>query len=89
MKYYDKLIFEISRPGRVGYSLPKNWTTDNSQQTTDKPDGEFSILKVAFEREQRLLAGSAERSNFNEVNRRKSAFGVYLMSLVCCPLSVV
>ena len=25
MKYYDKLIFEISRPGRVGYSLPKNW----------------------------------------------------------------
>ena len=36
MKYYDKLIFEISRPGRVGYSLPKNWTTD-------KPDGEFSI----------------------------------------------
>ena len=24
MKYYDKLIFEISRPGRVGYSLPKN-----------------------------------------------------------------
>ena len=34
MKYYDKLIFEISRPGRVGYSLPKNWATD-------KPD--FSI----------------------------------------------
>ena len=25
MKYYDKLIFEISRPGRVGYSIPKNW----------------------------------------------------------------
>ena len=24
MKYYDKLIFEISRPGRVGYSLPKS-----------------------------------------------------------------
>ena len=24
MKYYDKLIFELSRPGRVGYSLPKN-----------------------------------------------------------------
>ena len=23
MKYYDKLIFEISRPGRTGYSLPK------------------------------------------------------------------
>ena len=43
MKYYDKLIFEISRPGRVGYSLPKFWTTDNRQQTTDKPEGEFSI----------------------------------------------
>ena len=24
MKYYDKLIFEISRGGRVGYSLPKS-----------------------------------------------------------------
>ncbi len=24
MKYYDKLIFELSRPGRVGYELPKN-----------------------------------------------------------------
>ena len=23
MKYYDKLIFEISRPGRKGYELPK------------------------------------------------------------------
>ena len=25
MKYYDKLIFELSRPGRSGYSLPKAW----------------------------------------------------------------
>ena len=48
MKYYDKLIFEISRPGRVGYSLPKNWSTDNRQQTTDKPDGEFSIFNSQF-----------------------------------------
>ena len=24
MKAYDQLIFEISKPGRVGYSLPKN-----------------------------------------------------------------
>ena len=24
MKYYDKLIFELSRPGRKGYSLPRN-----------------------------------------------------------------
>lgn len=31
MKYYDKLIFEISRPGRVGYSLPKNeWSLTSS-----------------------------------------------------------
>ena len=37
MKYYDKLIFEISRPGRVGYSLPKNWSAD-------KPDGSLSIV---------------------------------------------
>ena len=22
--YYGKLIFELSKPGRVGYSLPKN-----------------------------------------------------------------
>ena len=44
MKYYDKLIFEISRPGRVGYSLPKNWFTVNGQQSMDKPDGSLSIV---------------------------------------------
>ena len=22
MKYYDKLIFELSKPGRIGFSLP-------------------------------------------------------------------
>ena len=27
MKYYDKLIFELSRPGRTGYSLPASFTT--------------------------------------------------------------
>ena len=29
MKYYDKLIFELSKEGRKGYSLPRNtwgWT---------------------------------------------------------------
>ena len=32
MKYYDKLIFEISRPGRVGYSLPNSqFTIQNSE----------------------------------------------------------
>ena len=40
MKYYDKLIFEISRPGRVGYSLPKN------EWSTNKADGELSIPKA-------------------------------------------
>lgn len=24
MKYYDKLIFEISKPGRIGYSLQQS-----------------------------------------------------------------
>ena len=24
MKYYDKLIFELSKEGRKGYSLPRN-----------------------------------------------------------------
>ena len=34
MKYYDKLIFEISRPGRVGYSLPNSqFTIHNSEFT--------------------------------------------------------
>ena len=38
-------------------------TTDNRQQTTDK---------VATKQEQRLLAGSVERSNFNEVNGKQT-----------------
>lgn len=33
MKYYDKLIFELSRPGRVGYELPKNgFETDGEKE---------------------------------------------------------
>ena len=33
MKYYDKLIFELSRPGRVGYELPKNgFETDGVEE---------------------------------------------------------
>ena len=32
----------------------------------------LTMDKVAIEREQRLLAGSAERSNFNEVNRQRT-----------------
>lgn len=32
MKYYDKLIFELSRPGRRGYSLPaRPWTTSTDE----------------------------------------------------------
>lgn len=31
MKYYDRLIFELSQPGRCGYSLPKNeWRQSDS-----------------------------------------------------------
>ena len=55
MKYYDKLIFEISRPGRVGYSLPKNWTIDNGQQPTDKQEREFSIFNSQFSIPEALL----------------------------------
>ena len=25
MRYYDKLVFELSKPGRVGYTLPAEW----------------------------------------------------------------
>ena len=34
MKYYDKLIFEISRPGRVGYSLPKSEIRNQKSEIT-------------------------------------------------------
>ena len=37
-------------------------------QAHNEPDSQFSIPKVAFEREQSLVVGSAEHSNFNEVN---------------------
>ncbi|MBP5721887.1 MAG: hypothetical protein J6W82_12635, partial [Bacteroidales bacterium] len=29
MKYYDKLIFELSKPGRCGYSLPASAVREN------------------------------------------------------------
>ena len=41
MKYYDKLIFDISRPGRVGYSLPKNW--ESLTPTLSRGEGVFGI----------------------------------------------
>ena len=59
MKYYDKLIFEISRPGRVGYSLPKNWTTD-------KLDGEFSIFNSQFSILLRLCAHAHQHTEHCE-----------------------
>ena len=46
---------------------------DNSQRTTDK---------VAIKREQRLLAGSAERSNFNVVNGQRMAVFVFVFVFV-------
>ena len=47
-----------------------------------------TTVKVAFEREQRLLAGSAEHSNFNEVNGQQTTDGGNNcpLSLVNCPL---
>ena len=38
MKYYDKLIFELSKDGRTGYSLPEN-------RWPDKVDGLPDVLK--------------------------------------------
>ena len=32
MKYYDKLIFELSKPGRTGYSLPSSFGDAAGQQ---------------------------------------------------------
>lgn len=37
MKYYDKLIFELSKPGRTGYSLPQ--TCSKCKGTEAIPDG--------------------------------------------------
>jgi len=37
MKYYDKLIFELSKPGRVGYSLPE--ACSKCSGTKAIPDG--------------------------------------------------
>ena len=62
MKYYDKLIFEISRPGRVGYSLPKNWSTDN-------PDGPLSIINCQLSIPEALLrATPAELPEVSELD---------------------
>lgn len=37
MKYYDKLIFELSTPGRRGYTLPANdYPSEYSENPTDK-----------------------------------------------------
>ena len=37
MKYYDKLIFELSKPGRIGYSLPQ--TCSKCKDTEAIPAG--------------------------------------------------
>ena len=51
----------------------------------------MSIVKVAFEREQRLLASSAEHSNFNEVNSQQTAIRMdnYQLSIVNSQLKKV
>ena len=45
MKYYDKLIFELSRKGRQGYSLPD---TDWAESTVSIPDGLKRALMPAL-----------------------------------------
>ena len=37
MKYYDKLIFELSKSGRIGYSLPVVFRQQSAQQNHGRP----------------------------------------------------
>lgn len=48
MKYYDKLIFELSQPGRCGFSLPENaWGTDTEAlPATLRRDAEAELPEV-------------------------------------------
>src|SRR5690606_14361104 len=43
---YDKLIFEISKPGRVGYSLPKSEVKDYSLDSKFKRSSELNMPEV-------------------------------------------
>ena len=49
MKYYDKLIFELSQPGRCGFSLPENaWNTDTEAlPATLRRDAEAELPEVS------------------------------------------
>ena len=49
MKYYDKLIFELSQPGRCGFSLPENaWDTDTEAlPATLRRDAEAELPEVS------------------------------------------
>lgn len=49
MKYYDKLIFELSQPGRCGFSLPGNaWGTDTEAlPATLRRDAEAELPEVS------------------------------------------
>ena len=49
MKYYDKLIFELSRPSRTGFSLPENhWDTDcNGLPENLRRDEEAALPEVS------------------------------------------
>lgn len=49
MKYYDKLIFELSQPGRCGFSLPENaWSTDTEAlPATLRRDAEAELPEVS------------------------------------------
>ena len=62
----------ISRSWLLAQIASQKLKIENSKLKVDQAHNEsasqFSNLKVAFEREQSLLVGSAEHSNFNEVN---------------------
>ena len=75
-KHYGSRTCKIYLSGDVDDSLLA--LVESLFGTAEWGGAQLTIDKVAFKREQRLLAVSAEHSNFNEVNSQKN-----------CPLSIV
>ena len=64
MKYYDKLIFELSKPGRTGYSLPE---IPGQAQPSFRPKSR-NLVHFIFPR-----AESVNRKPSNSCAKRASA----------------
>ena len=64
MKYYDKLIFEISKPGRIGYSL----------QQSDFGNYSLTDLPQSLRRETETDLRSEERRVGKECRSRWSPY---------------